>query len=141
MQLAPYLQFSGQCEEAFRFYEKVLNGKITYLGSYGDSPMADQVAPEWAKKIMNVTLEFANQRLHGCDAPPDRQGPMRGFALSLETTSVAESEKLFQTLAEGGAVTMPLQQTFWSPRFGMFDDKYGVSWMINTADPSAQPQS
>ena len=141
MQLALYLQFSGQCDEAFRFYEKVLSGKITYLGRYGDSPMADRVAPEWAKKIMNVTIECTGQRIHGCDAPPDRQGPMQGFALSLKTASVAESEKLFQTLAEGGTVTMPLQQTFWSPGFGMFDDKYGVSWMINTAEPSAQQGS
>lgn len=132
MELAPYLNFSGNCEEAFQFYAKALNGKITYIGYFEDSPMADRVGPDFAKKVMHAALEFEGRHLYGCDAPPEQQAKMQGFAISLETSSPAESEKLFQTLAEGGAVTMPFQKTFWSSGFGMLKDKYGVPWMVNT---------
>lgn len=132
MELAPYLNFSGKCEEAFHFYAKILDGRITFISYFGDSPMADRVGPEFAKKVMHATLEFNGGHLYGCDAPPERQAKMQGFSLSLETSSPAESEKFFQTLAEGGTVTMPFQKTFWSPGFGMVKDKYGVPWMVNT---------
>jgi len=132
MELAPYLNFSGNCEEAFHFYAKVLNGKITYIQHFGDSPMADRVGPDFAKKVMHATLEFEGRHLYGCDAPPDMQSPMKGFALSLETASPEESEKLFQAIADGGTITMPFQKTFWSSGFGMLKDKYGVPWMVNT---------
>lgn len=132
MELAPYLNFSGNCEEALHFYAKVLNGKITFIQHFEDSPMADQVGPEFAKKVMHATLEFSGRHIYGCDAPPEHQARMQGFSLSLETATPAESEKLFQTLAEGGIVTMPFQKTFWSAGFGMLKDKYGTPWMVNT---------
>lgn len=137
MKLTPYLHFSGNCEEAFHFYEKVLNGKITYIGYYGNSPMADRVGSDFAKKVMHITLEFDGQLLHGCDAPPDMQGQLQGITLCLEGADLAQAEKRFQSISEGGHVTMPLQKTFWSTGFGMFEDKFGVPWMINCAQPQS----
>ena len=137
MDLAPYLHFSGNCEEAFQFYAQALNGKITFIHTYGESPMSGMVPPEYSKKIMHATLEFGGNRLYACDAPPDRQGKMQGITLSMETSDPAESEKIFQTLVEGGTETMPFQKTFWSPGFGMLKDKYGVPWMVNTTQPQA----
>lgn len=137
MKLAPYLNFTGSCEEAFHFYAKILNGKIVYIQYFADSPMADQVDPGFAKKVMHATLEFNGHHLYGCDAPPGHQAKMQGFTLSLETTTPAESEQVFQALADGGTVTMPFQKTFWSPGFGMLKDKYGTPWMVNTAPPQS----
>lgn len=135
MELSPYLNFSGNCEEAFHFYAKVLNGKVAYIQHFGDSPMADRVGPDFAKKVMHATLEFNGRHLYGCDTPPDMQSEMKGFAISLETSSPEESEKLFQAISNGGNITMPFQKTFWSPGFGMLKDKYGVPWMVNTYQP------
>lgn len=131
MELTPYLHFSGNCEEAFHFYEKSLNGKITYIGYYGDSPMADQVGPDFSKKVMHISLDFDGQHLHGCDAPPDHQGKMQGITLCIEADGYEESEKLFRAISEGGNISMPFQKTFWSSGFGMAVDKYGVPWMVN----------
>lgn len=133
MTLTPYLHFSGNCEEAFQFYKKALSGKITYIGYYGDSPMADHFGPDFAKKVMHITLEFGGQLLHGCDAPSDMQGKMQGITLCVEDSDLVASEKLFQSIAEGGNITMPFQKTFWSAGFGMLNDKFGVPWMVNCA--------
>lgn len=132
MELTPYLHLSGNCEEAFRFYEKALHGKITYVGYYGDSPMADQFGPDFAMKVMHISLEFDGHHLHGCDAPPEHQGKMQGITLCVETPNPADSEKLFHAIGEGGNITMPFQETFWSAGFGMLRDKYGVPWMFNS---------
>lgn len=137
MELAPYLHFSGNCEEAIAFYAKILNGKIIYRGTYGESPMAKMVPAEYGGKIMHATIELDGRHLYCCDAPPDRQGKMQGITISIETKNVTESEKIFNALSEGGNIEMPFQKTFWSAGFGMFQDKFGVPWMINTHEAQA----
>ncbi len=132
MQLNPYVNFNGQCEAAFKFYEKVLGGKITFSMTWGEMPGADQFPAESHKLIMHSTLSLGDKLLMGADAPPGRYQEPKGMNLSLHFKDKAEAERIFKTLAEGGSVTMPFEKTFWSPGFGMCVDKFGVPWMINT---------
>ena len=132
MQLNPYVNFNGQCEAAFKFYEKVLGGKITFSMTWGEMPGADQFPAESHKLIMHSTLSLGDKLLMGADAPPGRYQEPKGMNLSLHFKNKAEAERIFKTLAEGGSVTMPFEKTFWSPGFGMCVDKFGVPWMINT---------
>ena len=132
MQLNPYMNFNGQCEAAFKFYEKVLGGKITFSMTWGEMPGADQFPAESHKLIMHSTLSLGDKLLMGADAPPGRYQEPKGVNLSLHFKDKAEAERIFKTLAEGGSVTMPFEKTFWSPGFGMCVDKFGVPWMINT---------
>jgi PhnB protein len=132
MQLNPYVNFKGQCEAAFKFYEKVLGGKITFSMTWGEMPGADQVPAESHKLIMHSTLSLGDKLLMGADAPPGRYQEPKGMNLSLHFKDRAEAERIFKTLAEGGSVTMPFEKTFWSPGFGMCVDQFGVPWMINT---------
>jgi PhnB protein len=131
MRINPYLNFNGQCEEAFKFYERTFAGKIEFAMTHGNSPMAEQVAPEWRDKIMHICLAFGDQLLLGSDAPPEHYQPQQGFFLQVAVKSPSEAEHLFQTLSENGKVCMSMQETFWSPRFGMLVDKFGTPWMIN----------
>ncbi len=132
MQLNPYVNFNGQCEAAFKFYEKVLGGKITFSMTWGEMPGADQFPAESHKLIMHSTLSLGDKLLMGADAPPGRYQEPKGVNLSLHFKDKAEAERIFKALAEGGSVTMPFEKTFWSPGFGMCVDKFGVPWMINT---------
>ncbi len=132
MQLNPYVNFNGQCEAAFKFYEKVLGGKITFSMTWGEMPGADQFPAESHKLIMHSTLSLGDKLLMGADAPPGRYQEPKGMNLSLHFKDKAEAERIFKTLAEGGSVTMPFEKTFWSPGFGMCVDQFGVPWMINT---------
>jgi PhnB protein len=113
MQVNPHLAFNGQCEAAFKFYEKCLGGKIVFMMTYGDSPMAEQLPADWSKKIIHATLALGDQRLTGADEPADRYKKPQGFSVSLNIGAVAEAERIFQALSESGAVQMPLQETFW----------------------------
>lgn len=131
MQLHVYLSFSGQCREAFELYEKALGGTIGMIMTNGESPMAGEIPPEWHDKIMHISMTIGAFVLMGSDAPPGHQEPMQGFNVSLQMTSAAESERVFNALSEGGKVTMPLGQTFWAHRFGMLVDRFGTPWMIN----------
>jgi PhnB protein len=135
MQLNPYLVFNGQCEEAFKFYEKVLGGKITGLMTHGNSPMASQVAPEWRDKIMHAHMTVGDYVLMGSDAPPQHFQKPQGFSVSIVVKTTEEAERIFAALSEKASILMPLQQTFWSPRFGMLTDRFGIPWMINCDQP------
>ncbi|NJP11458.1 MAG: VOC family protein [Leptolyngbyaceae cyanobacterium RU_5_1] len=135
MQLNPYLFFNGQCEAAFKFYEQCLGGKITAMMTYKESPdssMTEQMTPEWLNKIMHVSLKIGDQELMGSDSPPEYGSEeAKGFSVSISLNDPAEAERIFNTLAENGTVTMPFQQTFWADRFGMLVDQFGMPWMIN----------
>ena len=137
MQLNPYLSFNGQCEDAFKLYEKCLGGKIVFMATYGDSPMAEQAPPGWGKKIMHATLAVGEQVLQGADSPPEQYRTPQGISLSLNLKDAAEADRIFQTLAENGAVQMPLQETFWALRFGMLVDQFGTPWLINCEKPAS----
>ena len=133
MQVSPYLLFNGQCEEAFKFYEKALGAKIEGISRYGESPMAHQVPGEWANKVMHARLNIDSMIVMGSDPPPGRFQPMQGFSIALSTKDPAEAERIFHALEEGGKVEMPIQKTFWSARFGMLEDQFGIPWMVNCA--------
>jgi PhnB protein len=132
MQIDPHLGFSGNCEEAFNFYEKTFGGKIEFKMTYGESPMAAQTDPELRNKIMHMSMRIGDRILMGADAPPQHQSKPQGFCVCVATKDAAEAEKVFNALGEGGQVTMPLAETFWSPRFGMLIDRFGIPWMVNT---------
>ncbi|MGB2592853.1 MAG: VOC family protein [Candidatus Acidiferrum sp.] len=138
MQLNAYLLFNGQCEEAFRFYEKALGGKIELLSNFGDSPMAGQVPAEWGTKVMHGRMTLGDTYIMGSDAPPGRYQAPQGFSVSLGVKEAAEAERIFQELAQDGKIHMPIQKTFWSVRFGMLVDRFGIPWMINCEQAAEQ---
>jgi PhnB protein len=131
MRLNPHLSFNGQCEAAFRLYEQCLGGKILMMMTNGDSPMAEQTAPEWRSKIMHATLDLGDQVLMGGDTPPEQYQKPQGFSLLLHLDDAAAADRIFNTLSENGTVQMPLQETFWALRFGALVDQFGVPWSIN----------
>ena len=131
MQLSPYLSFKGDCEAAFKLYQECLGGDVQFKMTWGESPMSDQVAPEWRDKVMHSSLVIGETVLLGADSPPDQYEAPRGISVTIPTKSVAEAERIFGKLSKGGSVTMPLQKTFWSPGFAMFVDRFGIPWMIN----------
>ena len=131
MQLNPYLSFNGQCEEAFRFYERTLGGKIVAMMKYGETPMAEQTAADWRSKIAHARLQLGNQLLMGSDGMADCYLQPQGMTVTLTIDDPAEAERVFHALAEGGKTQMPIQETFWAQRFGMTTDRFGTPWMVN----------
>lgn len=131
MELTSYLNFNGQCEAAFKFYEKALGGKIEAMIPHEGTPAADHVPADWRKKILHARLVVGDQALMASDVPPDHYKKPQGFSVSIDVKTPAEAERVFRALEEGGAVTMQLQQTFWAARFGMIVDRFGTPWMIN----------
>ena len=133
MQINTYLLFTGQCEEAFKFYEKLLGGKIEMMMTHEGTPAEDGVPAEWKKKILHARLVVGDQVIMASDAPPGRQAKPQGFSVSVSVNEPAEAERIYNGLAEGAlAVTMPIQETFWARRFGMLTDRFGIPWMINS---------
>ena len=131
MQLNSYLFFNGQCEAAFKFYEKCLGGKIDAMLPHAGTPAEGQVPANWRDKIMHARLVVADAVLMGSDAPPEHFQQPQGFSVALGVNEPAEAERIFNALAEKGTVRMPIQQTFWALRFGMLVDRFGIPWMIN----------
>jgi len=136
-QVNAYLVFNGRCQEAFKFYENALGGKIEATMTFGDSPMSDQAPADWRDQIMHARMTVGNTVLMGSDAPPDRYHEPKGFSLSVGTKDAAEAERIYNELAAGGKVETPLQQTFWAAKFGMLVDRFGIPWMINCEQPAA----
>lgn len=131
MQLNPYLNFNGQCEVAFKFYEQCLDGKNLAMMTHGDSPMAEKTPAEWRDKILHARLEVGDGIVMGSDVPPAHYRPPQGIYVSLGIEETSDAERIFQALAENGKVQMPIQKTFWAERFGTVTDQFGISWMIN----------
>ena len=131
MQLIPYLNFKGTCEEAFKFYEKTLGGRIEAMFPHEGTPAADFVPADWRNKIMHAHLVVGDAVLMGSDSPPDQFEAMRGMSVAIQLNDPAEADRIYHALAEGGTVIMPIDETFWAVRFGMVVDRYGTPWMIN----------
>lgn len=132
MKWNPHIAFNNQCEEAFSFYEKLLGGKIVAMIGYGDTPAKDHMPANTGNRIMHARLELGDQVLMGCDAHPEMPyDGIKGCDVALQVETPAEAERVFAALAEGGNVQMPIGETFWSVRFGMLTDKFGLPWMIN----------
>lgn len=136
MQVHPYLNFDGQCEEAFTFYAECLGGTIEAMLNHGDSPMAEHVPPEHHAKILHARLAVGNTVLLGSDSPADNHTTPQGIYVSLNVDTAADAERIFAALAENGQVQMPLAKTFWAERFGLVVDRFGIPWMLNCAPES-----
>lgn len=134
-----YLTFDGQCEAAFNFYKSVFGGEFPYIGKFKDMPQDDKNCPpmseEDGNKIMHVTLPISAETcLMGSDSAGEWSGKLingNNFAISINATSKEEADRLFNSLSEGGQITMPLNNTFWGAYFGMFTDKFQINWMVN----------
>ncbi len=131
MQINPYLFFNGQCEAAFKFYERCLGGKIVNMMTHRGSPAEKDTPPEWLDKILHARLTVGDAVLMASDAPPQHQKEPQGFSVSIQIEDPAEAERIFHALAENGKQTMPISQTFWAKRFGMLVDQFGIPWMVN----------
>jgi len=131
MHVNPYLTFDGNCEEAFGAYAKILGGDIVAMMPYEGSPAEVSAPAEWRKKIMHARLVFGDNVLMASDAPPGRFQKMQGVSVTLNIKDRVEAERVFNALAEGATVTMPLAETFWAVKFGMLTDRFGTPWMIN----------
>lgn len=144
MQFTPYLNFDGNCAEAFAFYAELFNGNITFQGTFGEMPPSEGMppVPESAKdRILHVHLQVGEQSLMGSDAMPGADPscgggyqPAQGLWVSIQAASVAEGQHLFDALAQGGQTMMPFAATFWSPGFGMTRDRFGTPWMVNVPE-------
>ncbi len=147
MQFTPYLNFDGNCAEAFAFYAKLFGGTIVYQGTFGEMPAQEGMPPlpEAAKsRIMHVHLQIKEQSLMGSDTMPVAPGQdpdtcgggyqkPQGLWVSIQAADAAEGKRLFDALAQGGQAVMPFAATFWSPGFGMTRDRFGTPWMVNVA--------
>jgi PhnB protein len=131
MQVNPYLYYNGNCEAAFKYYEKVLGAKIEMMMPHEGSPAAEHAPPEWKKKIMHGRISIDGEVIMGSDAPPGHFRPPQGFSVSLQVEDPAEAERRFKALSEGGAVNMAFAKTFFSKGFGMCVDQFGIPWMVN----------
>jgi PhnB protein len=136
MQLQPYLFFDGRCEEAVEFYKKTLGAEVTMLMRFKDSPEPPQpgmVPPGSENKVMHMSFRIGETTVLASDGRCLGKPSFQGFALSLTVPNESEAERRFAALGDGGQVQMPMSKTFFSPRFGMVADRFGVSWMIYVA--------
>jgi PhnB protein len=131
----PYINFNGNCKEAIEFYKDVLGGEILYVQKYGDSPMKG-MGPD--DGVMHCTLKIGDTHIMACDNPQGQPATSGGnISLAIGSNDPAGAETMFAKLADGGNVTMPMQQTFWAERFGMLTDKFGINWMFNCDKPES----
>ena len=130
MQLHTYLNYGGNCEQAFKFYEQHLGGKITMLMRHGESPEPGPTPPDWKDKVLHARMNLGGTELLGADVPKDRFQPMRSAYLTLTLGSNEEAEKVYALLTEGGEIFMKMEESFFAHRFAMLRDRFGTSWML-----------
>jgi len=138
MKLHTYLNYGGNCEQAFRFYEQHLGGKITMMMTHGQMPNPENVPPDWKDKVLHARITLGGTELLGADIPTDRFQPMRSAYLSLSLDSIEEAERIYALLSDGGQIFMPMEETFFAFRFAMLRDKFGTSWMLLNERPMPQ---
>lgn len=137
MTLNTYLNYGGNCRQAFRFYEEHLGAKITMMMTHGEQRAPNNVAPEMRNAILYARMTIGETELMGSDVPPERFQPMRSVYLSLSVASTDEAERVHALLSDGGQIFIPMQETFFAFRFSMLRDKFGTSWMIIHERPMA----
>jgi PhnB protein len=146
MKIHPYLNFLGRTEEAFRFYERVLGGKLTEFYRFGAMPQQEGFAltPEQKNLVMHVGLALPDGQMIMASDTMEGMGPPRvegnNISISLHPDSRAEADRVFNALSEGGKVTMPIADQFWGDYFGSVKDKFGINWMVNYTDPAKRHQ-
>jgi PhnB protein len=139
--IQPYLFFNGNCEEAVEFYRKALDAEVEMMMRYNESPEPPppgMVPPGSENKIMHTSFRIGETRVMASDNCGTEKSDFGGFSLSLTVPSETDTDRVFAALADGGQVQMPLGKTFWSPRFGMLTDRFGVGWMISVASPNQE---
>jgi PhnB protein len=137
MQMNPYLSFRGDCEEAFRVYERTFGGQLGTIFRYAGSPMAGDVPADWQDKVMHTALTVDGQVLMGGDVAPNQFEQPQGFSMSITLKNEAETDRIYSELAKDGRVIMALQKTFWAARFGHVVDRFGIPWLINCESEAA----
>jgi PhnB protein len=135
MSVVPYLNFNGQCREAFELYKNVFGGEIVAMFTHAETPAAEHVGPESQDLIMHARLVAGDITLMASDAPPHMYTRPAGIWVSVMAKDKAEGQRIFSALAEGGEVEMPYEETFWADGFGMTRDRFGIPWMINAEKP------
>ena len=130
MKLYTYVNYGGNCRQAFEFYEQHLGGKITMLTTHGEQPDASKAPASWKQAVLHARLDLGDSVLMGADIPPDRFQPMRSAYLTLIIDSVEESERIYELLTYRGEIFMKMEQTFFAKRFAMLRDRFGTSWML-----------
>ncbi|HEX8850287.1 MAG TPA: VOC family protein [Gemmatimonadaceae bacterium] len=130
MQLFTYLNYGGNCRQAFEFYAEHLGGNITMLSTHAEGPGAAGAPPEWRDKVLHARIELGGTTVFGADVPPDRFQPMRSAYLSLLLDSIEEAERVYALLSEGGQIFMAMEENFFAHRFAMLRDRFGTSWML-----------
>lgn len=135
MRVEPYLGFEGRCDEAIEFYRKALGAELTMRMRFKEMPVgpdgACHVAPGTEDKVMHASLQIGGSTVLVTDGQCAGTADFKGVSLALQLTDVAQADRAFAALSDGGQIQMPLVQTFWSPRFGMVADRFGVTWMVN----------
>jgi PhnB protein len=133
MQLQPYLFFDGRCEEALDFYKKTVGAQVEIMMRWKDSPDKSMCTPANENKVMHSCVKIGDTSMMASDGRCEGKPDFKGFALTISAKTEAEADKTFNALADGGKVQMPMTKTFFSPRFGMVADKFGVGWMVLVA--------
>jgi PhnB protein len=136
MKLYTYLNYGGKCQEAFRFYERHLGGKITMMMTHGQGPGASDGPPNWNDAILHARINIGETELLGADIPDSQ--PMRSAYLTLTVDSIDEAERIYAALSDGGQIFMPIAETFFAFRFAQLRDQFGASWMILHERPRPQ---
>ena len=144
MQVQPYLFFNGNCEEAIAFYTTAIGAQLENKIRFSESPdpaPPGMIPPGFENKIMHAAVRIGDSVVLASDGCEKDAPAFQGFSLTLSVTEEADADRAFNALADGGKITMPLTKTFWSPRFGMLTDKYGINWMINCDQPHEADKS
>ena len=136
MRVQPYLNFNGRCEEALEFYKKAVGAEVLVLMRFGEAPSSGKIAPGSESKVMHSAMRIGETEVMASDGRCTGKTTFDGVSLSLSVDSEPEADRLFKALAEGGQVQMQIGKTFFSPRFGIVTDRFGVSWMV-VANPTS----
>ncbi len=134
MKVESYLFFNGRCSEAIAFYEKAIDANTQFKMTFKeapDPPPPGMIPEDWGDKIMHTAFSVGDTMIMASDSCAPESMEFKGFSLSLNVQNESDADRYFAALSEGGEVTMPLGKTFWSPRFGMLKDKFGIAWMVN----------
>jgi PhnB protein len=130
MKLYTYLNYGGNCRQAFEFYVEHLGARISELTTHGELPDASNVPQDWRNAVLHARMEIGETMLLGADVPPERFQPMRSAYLTLIVDSSDEAERIYALLKDGGQIFMPMEETFFAHRFAMLRDRFGTSWML-----------
>ena len=131
MRISAHLCFDGQCREAIQLYQRTLGGTIQTMLTYGESPMASSTDPRWHDRVVHATLVLPDFELTGVDMLPGSYQRPQGFFVTLTVAGLARAKEIFGAIAQGGAIQVPFDKTFWSPGFGVLVDRFGIPWEIN----------